>query len=82
MSYEFDTHGWEDWAGQVHWGEPTDEDLPNVAGMFSRFYDEDTGDSHWHWVYLDPPPRGTSYDWDDWYDAIEGSMSDHGYELA
>jgi hypothetical protein len=82
MAYEFDTVGWEDWAGEVHQGAPSDEDLPEVHGMFNHFYDSDTGDSHYNWTYMDPPAEGETWDWDDWYDLIEGIAEDHGFAMA
>jgi hypothetical protein len=78
MAYEFEVIGWEDWAGDVHEGTPLESDLPEVAGTFSHFWDNETGDSHYHWVYLDDDAQS----WDEWWDAIEGSMEDHGYSVA
>lgn len=76
MPYDFDVEGWEDWAGNVHQGKPTDID--DVMGTFSHFWDEETGDEHWHWVYIDPPAFDS---WTEWYDLIGAIMEDHGYEF-
>jgi len=78
VAYQFEVLGWEDWEGDQHWGVPLDTDLPEVAGTFSRFWDEDTGDEHHQWVYIDYPYD----DWDDWWDLIAGAIEDHGYSLA
>lgn len=71
---EFQTLGWEDWEGNVHWGAPTN--IADVQGMFNVFWDEQTGTEHRHWVYLDPPPFT---DWNEWYDLIDGTIEDCGY---
>jgi hypothetical protein len=79
MAYQFEVVGWEDFAGDRHASIPLDTDLPDVAGLFSRFWDDETGDAeHYHWIFTDYPFDS----WDDWWDVIAGSMGDHGYAMA
>ena len=78
MAYDFDSVGWLDWAGDIHWQQPTDVDVGDVAGLLVHYYDSDTGDEQWHWVYIDGPLD----DWDDWDELIAGQMEQYGYPAA
>jgi len=78
MAFEYDTQAWEDWEGEIHWQMPTDIDPGDAAGMLVHFFDIDTGEEHWHWIYIDGPLD----DWDDWDDLIAGSMEQYGYPMA
>jgi hypothetical protein len=78
MSYQFEVIGWENWEGERFTEPPLESDLSDVAGTFSRFWDDETGDEHYHWVFLDDDVDT----WDEWWDAIEGSIEDHGFSAA
>ena len=83
MSYDFEVVGWEDWNGNQHREAPYEDQLPDIAGVFVRFYDPDTNEpDHYSWLYVDPPAPGEEWDWDDWYDLITGVLTDHGYDMA
>lgn len=83
MAYQFDVVGWEDWDYNQHWGKPADSDLPNVGGMFVHVYDPETGDSSYHWHYIELPDDPNVYwNWDNWYDMITGIEEDHGFAMA
>lgn len=79
MAYEFQVLGWRDFAGNDPYDEaPTQADLPNVAGVFVHYWDDETGDDSYEWVMHDEPYEH----WQDWYDAIADSLADYGLEVA
>lgn len=82
MAYEFEVVGWEHWSGHIYNETPYESDLPDVGGVFVHFYDRETGDEHYTWIYVDPPAEGEEWSWDDWYDLIDGILGDHGYAMA
>jgi len=71
VAYVFDSHGWEDYDGNRHAGEPTDIDA--TYGVLVHTYDENNpADSHWFWAMM-PEPFDN---WDEWDAYIEILIQD------
>jgi len=78
VSYDFQVSGWADGAGILYDGAP-DVDVSDVFGMWTHWFDEETGDDRYFWAFVDEPFET----WGDWLDYIQSiGETEYGLSMA
>lgn len=76
MAWDFEVIGYEDKAGDMWEGKPTD--ISDTFGVKVHGFNDTTGEHNYLWMFT-----GEAYrDWDSWYLYIELMLDGHGMSLG